>query len=77
MRVSCLDGHPDYDPTYASFSVYFDGKRRDDVVTADDEAGVITVYRPDPNRKGKFIIGPDGKFEFDTLKGKVEIRPWA
>lgn len=74
MRISC----DTLDPGYLEWNkigrlaarVYLDGVEMRDVITADEEAGMVIRYRR--NTKGLFVVAA-GIVSRETLYGVVEL----
>lgn len=75
MRISALEDDPGYLPVgdyrRTSAKIYLDGEELREVITADDEEGIVTVPRYDAN--GSIVADSCGNVILDKRRGKVRI----
>ena len=71
MRISIIQGHPDFVADGKRYVVKFDGVLQRDCVIADSDAGLIVRYKR--NKVGLLCKGRTKKFETETLYGDVSI----
>lgn len=74
MRISVDDRDPGYcaTPWVFQVAIQLDGQRLDDVVTADEEAGIVVRYSRSP--KGYLVRDQSGEgFQTEQLQGTVVV----
>jgi len=72
MRISAESGDPGYSPMYLHARVWFNGVERKDVVTADEEKGMVVVYVRHDNGELRLDHGARAMMT-EILFGKVVI----
>lgn len=72
MRISADSKSKYYSPAAHRATVYLDGVRRDNVITADEERGHVICYSLDKN--GNAILNSQGDdFLFQLISGVVKV----
>ncbi len=71
MRLSVLQGDPNYTPNAKDFNVHLDGVKQTHCIVADSENGYILRYKK--TAIGTLRKGRNGKFETEEVFGNVVI----